>query len=128
MGVALPFVLDSIDRLISRYVTLPPSNERWSVFVAFGILFAVVGFLQRAYVKGDFPWLFGKIGGGVVSLAFYSYIFLFLPSPGGLASSQNFQLGGLLALIYLSIGLSYLHLILDFVYARRTREARLAQT
>lgn len=118
IGILFPFTLDYFYLEVSRFIALPPSFDRWITFVIFGSLFALVGFLQNAYKKGDYPWLFGKVGGGVVSLVFYSYLFLLLPRVSG---SQSIQVAGLLPLIYVAIGLSYLHLILDFFEARISR-------
>ena len=103
--------------------SMPPSApstpaQVWTSFVLFGALFAVTSFLQTAYSKGDFPWLFGKIGGGLVNISFFTFLFLFLPKTVGSAGIQS---TGLLSLIYLTVGLSYLYLVLDFVDARRTK-------
>ena len=95
-----------------------PPAQVWTSFVLFGALFAVTSFLQTAYSKGDFPWLFGKIGGGLVNISFFTFLFLFLPKTVGSAGIQS---TGLLSLIYLTVGLSYLYLVLDFVDARRTK-------
>src|SRR5947207_1611705 len=73
---------------------------------------------QTAYAKGDFPCLFGKIGGGLVNISFFTFLFLFLPKTVGSAGIQS---TGLLSLIYLAVGLSYLYLVLDFIDARRTK-------
>ena len=118
VGIAFPFLIDRFYQLISKYVTLPPSIERWTAFIIFGVLFAVTGFLQSAYQNGDYPWLAGRIGGGIVDLAFYTYLLLLLPASAG---SQAFQLTGLLWLIYGAIFLSYVSIILNFVHARRNR-------
>lgn len=116
--MSFPLVLDYYEPVVSRYLTLPPSFERWTAFVTFGALFGVASFLQTVYVKGEFRWLLGKFGGGIVSLAFYSYVFIFLP---GTSSAQISQVGGLLILVYAAVGLSYVHMILDFMEARRAR-------
>ncbi len=120
VGVALPWALDFFSPLVSAYVKLPPSSGRWTLFLAFGALFAITGFLQNAYRKGDYPWLVGKIGGGVADLAFFSYVILFLPSAAAVGS-QSFRMTGLLALVYAAVALAYLYLALDFFDARRTR-------
>ncbi len=118
VGVAIPFALDYFHPEISKYLTLPPSAERWTVLIIFGALLAAAGFFQSAYENGEFRWLAGKIGGGLVELALYTYLLFFLPIPAG---SQNFQLTGLIWLIYATIFLSYLSVILDFIRARRNR-------
>ncbi len=120
VGVVIPVALDYFNPEISKYVTLPPSYDRWLVLILFGALFAAMGFLQNAYTKGEFPWLFGKIGGGVVAIGFFSYLLLFLPSVPG---SQSIEATGLISLIYLAVGLSYVYLIFDFVDARRSKKA-----
>jgi hypothetical protein len=117
----MPLALDYLEPFLSRYATLPPSFERWLVFVAFGSLFAVASFLRTLYVKGEYPWLLGKLGGGVISLAFYSYIFVIL---SGASVGEITQVGGVILLVYVAIGLSYVHLILDFLEARRTKFVR----
>ncbi|MDA4128250.1 MAG: hypothetical protein OK422_02105 [Thaumarchaeota archaeon] len=122
VGVIAPLAIDYLRPAILRYIGLPPSQEIWIILGVFGVLFAVTAFFQNAYVKGDFPWLFGKLGGGAVTLAFYAYLFLVLPGTSSIAGSDGFQGAGLLALIYVSIGLSYLHLFLDFADARRSRQ------
>ncbi len=121
VGVAFPLLLDYFSPTISKYVALPPSSARWAVFIIFGALFAVAAFLQNAYSKGDYPWLFGKIGGGVVNMGFYYYVFLLLPSSLG---SEGIESSGLLLLIYLAIALSYGYLVFDFFDARRTKREK----
>jgi hypothetical protein len=121
VGLALPFLLEYFLPQISTYVHLPPPYEVWIVFIAMGALFAVTSFLQNAYSKGDFHWLLGKIGGGLVGLVFFTYLFLLLPSTVGSAGTQT---TGLLLIVYLAIALSYGYLILDFVDVRRTRGAK----
>jgi hypothetical protein len=118
VGMVFPYVLEYFAPTVSSYVPLPPPDQVWESFVLFGALFAVTSFLQTAYTKGDFPWLFGKIGGGIVSLSFFTFLFLFLPKSVGSAGIQS---TGLLSLIYLAVGLSYLYLVLDFIDARRTK-------
>lgn len=114
----MPLALDYLNPYISKYVTLPPSYDRWLAFVAFGVLFAATAFFQNAYSKGEYRWLFGKIGGGAVAIAFYSYLLLFLPSAAG---AGTIQASGLITLIYLAMALSYVYLIFDFFDARRSR-------
>lgn len=123
LGVAVPYLIDMFQTQITRYLTLPPSGERWIIFGAFGAGFALTGFLQAAYLKGDYPWLLGKLAAGAVGFAFYSYIFLIIARPANLPTSQSYQLGGLLVLIYATIGLSYAYLFLDFFDVRRSRAA-----
>ncbi len=118
VGIALPFLLEYFAPTFSTYLQLPPSDQIWLVFLLLGTLFAVTSFLQNAYSKGDFPWLFGKIGSGVATLVFFTYLFLLLPNTVGSAGVQS---TGLLSLIYLAVALSYAYLILDFVDARRSR-------
>jgi hypothetical protein len=120
VGVAFPYALEYFAPTISSYVPLPPPAQVWTSFVLFGALFAAASFLQTAYSKGEFPWLFGKVGGGVVNIAFFTFLFLFLPKTVGSAGIQS---TGLLSLIYLAVGLSYLYLVLDFIDARRTKAA-----
>ena len=119
VGIGIPLVLDYASPLISTYITLPPSSARWTAFVLFGALFALTAFLQNGYSKGDYPWLGGKIGGGLVNGGFYYYIFLLLPSSLGSLGSESIQSSGLLLLIYLAIALSYGYLVFDFIDARR---------
>jgi hypothetical protein len=121
VGIVLPYVLEYFSPTISSYIQLPPPIEVWAVFILFGALFAATNFLQAAYSKGEYPWLFGKVGGGFVSIAFFTYLFLLLPKTVGSAGVQS---TGLLSLIYLDVGLSYGYLILDFVDARRSRGAK----
>jgi hypothetical protein len=121
IGIVLPYLLEYFSPTISSYVQLPPPSEVWAAFILIGALFAVSSFLQNAYSKGEFPWLFGKIGGGIASIVFFTYIFLLLPKTVGSAGIQS---AGLLSLIYLAVALSYAYLVLDFVDARRSRTAK----
>ena len=121
VGVAFPYLLEYFSPQISVYVPLPSPGEVWAVFIAIGALFAVTGFLQNAYSKGDFPWLFGKLGSGIVTIALYIYLTSLLPSAIG---STGIQTSDLLYLIYLAVALSYGYLILDFMDARQRREAK----
>lgn len=118
VGIMFPYLLEYFSPTISSYLQLPPSVSVWGTFIVMGALFAVTSFLQNAYSKGDFPWLFGKIGGGIVNVIFFTYLFLLLPNTVGSASVQS---TGLLSLIYLAVALSYAYLVLDFVDARRSR-------
>ncbi len=124
VGIGFPLVLDYASPLISSYVALPPSSARWTVFILFGSLFAAAAFLQNGYSKGEYPWLGGKIGGGLVSMGFYYYVFLLLPSSLGSLGSGRVQASGLLLLIYLAIALSYGYLIFDFYDAKRNKRER----
>jgi hypothetical protein len=119
IGIGIPLALDYASPLLSTYVSLPPSSARWTAFILFGALFAVVAFLQNGYSKGDYPWLFGKLGGGPVNVGFYYYIFQLLPSSLSSLGSAGVQASGLLLLIYLAIALSYGYLVFDFIDARR---------
>jgi hypothetical protein len=123
VGVALPLILDLLAVPLSSYIALPPSSARWTAFILFGACFAVTGFLRSAYSKGDFPWLFGRLGGGVVDLALFYYLFLLLPSSVASAGSVV-ESSGLLLLLGLAIALSYGYLILDFVDARQTKREK----
>jgi hypothetical protein len=117
-GIALPYIIEYFSPTLSSYLQLPPPSDVWLAFILIGAMFAVTSFFQNAYSKGDFPWLFGKIGGGIASLVFFTYIFLLLPKTVG---SAGIQYTGLLSLIYLAVALTYLYLVLDFVDARRSR-------
>jgi hypothetical protein len=121
VGIAIPFLIGYLAPTISSYVTLPPSSEIWAVFILFGALFAVTAFLQHAFSKGEYPWLFGKIGGGLVSLAFLYYLFLFIPSGMSSETGAEVSATGLISLIILSVVLSYGALVFDFFDARRQR-------
>jgi len=125
VGVAFPYLLEYFSPTISTYLQLPPANEVWAVFILMGSFFAAVGYLQSAYSKGDYPWLFGKIGGGIAEAVFLTYLFLLLPNSVGSAGIQS---AGLLSLIYLAVALSYGYLVLDFFDARRTRPFKRVET
>ena len=126
VGVAIPYLLGYYRPQVSAYVQLPPQNQIWGALVVIGGLFAVTSYLQNAYSKGDYPWLFGRLGGGFVSIAFFTYLFSLLPSSIG--SAGKIQTSGLLYLIYLAIALSYGYLVLDFFDARRTRPFKPEET
>ncbi len=122
VGLAVPFLVEYFSPTISSYIRLPPPAQVWEELVLLGALFALMGFLMNAYSKGDFPWLFGKIGNGVVDAFFFTYLFLLLPnSLSSAGASASVQSSGLLTLVYLAVALSYGYLILDFLDARRTR-------
>ncbi len=125
VGVALPLALDYLARPLSSYLTLPPSSARWTVFVLIGAFLALTSFLQNGYSKGDFPWLFGKLGGGVADLALFYYLFLLLPSSAG-STGGVVESSGLIALLGLAVALSYGYLFLDFADARRNNRAKSA--
>jgi hypothetical protein len=125
VGVAFPYLLEYFSPQISSYVHLPPPDDVWGVFIAIGAMFALTSFLQNAYAKGEFPWLFGKLGSGVVTLALYIYLYSLLPSTLG---STGIQYSDLLYLIVLAVVLSYGYLIFDFMDARRKLNAGRAAT
>ncbi len=129
VGVVLPYLLDYASGFLSNYVTLPRPSERWLILLGLGGLFGATAFLQNAYSKGEYPWLFGRIGSGLTSMGFYYFVFLLLPGGGG-SGGGNLGLGvavdatGLLLLVYLGIVLSYGYIVLDFFdYRHRKREA-----
>lgn len=121
VGIVAPFAVTYLSPLISKYIALPPSFEIWEVLLLFGAVFAVTGFLQSGYSKGDFPWLFGKIGGGLAGIGFFYYLFLQLPSSVG--SAGGVESSGLLLLVGLAIALSYGYMGFDFWDARRKNNA-----
>ena len=123
IGILAPFVLQYFRPNFEQYITLPPSQEIWLVFLFFGALFALVEFLQNAYLKGDYHWLVGKLGSGILGFAFLSYIFFYMVGTPSLGSA-GVEATGLVVLISVSIGLSYLHLFLDFYDARGSRRAK----
>jgi hypothetical protein len=120
VGLVAPYVLNYLSPRISSYITLPPPSQIWDAFILFGAVFAVTGFLQSGYSKGEYPWLFGKVGGGLLGLAFFYYLFLLLPSSVG---SEGVEGGGLILLVGLAIALSYGYLAFDFLDARRKIKA-----
>lgn len=125
LGIVLPFALNYFSSQISSYIALPPPSEIWAVFLLFGAVFAVTGFLQNGYSKGDFAWLFGKVGGGLAGIALFYYLFLLLPSSVGSAGVEG---SGLLLLVGLAIALSYGYVVFDFMDARRKNNAKKAAT
>jgi hypothetical protein len=118
IGLALPFAIEYFSPTISSYVKLPPPYDVWAALILIGALYAVSSFLQKAYSKGDYPWLLGTLMGGVASIALFTYLLLFLPTTVG---STQVHSSGLLYLIYLAVALSYGYLFLDFFDARRSR-------
>ena len=120
VGVVFPYLIESFSPQVSSYVSLPARSEIWAVLLLIGTMFAVTGFLQSAYSKGDFPWLFGKLASGVVSLALYLFLYSLLPSSLG---STGVQASDLLYLIVLAVVLQYGYLVFDFWDARRRRAA-----
>ena len=120
VGIVMPYLIGYYRPQILTYVQLPPQSSMWVAFVVIGALFAVTSFFQNAYSKGDFPWLFGRLGNGLVDLVFFTYMFSLLPSSIG--SAAGIQTSDLLYLIYLAVALSYGYLILDFWVARRKKK------
>jgi len=127
IAIIVPYVLEYLAPTISTYLQLPPANEVWAVFILVGSLFAVTGYLQNAYSKGDYPWLFGKVGSGLLEAVFFTYLFLLLPNSVTL-SGTGVKSSGLLSLIYLAVALSYAYLVLDFFDARRSRPPKQVET
>jgi len=119
VDVVLPCLIGYYRPQVSSYVQLPPQNSMWATLIVIGALFAVTSFFQNAYSKGDFPWLFGRLGNGVVNIVFLVYLLSLLPSTFG---SAGIQTSNLLYLIYLAIALSYGYLFLDFWLARRMKQ------
>jgi len=115
VGIVFPLLLDRASSFLSSYVTLPPSPERWEILLGLGAFFALTAFLQNGYSKGEYPWLFGRIGAGLGSMALYYFAFLLLPGGG---STSGLGVGvdatGLLLLVYFGIFLSYGYIVLDF--------------
>ncbi|MCL5068584.1 MAG: hypothetical protein M1368_09575 [Thaumarchaeota archaeon] len=122
VGAVLPYLINYFRPLAEKYVILSSPQQIWMVFLLFGVLFAIVEYLQNAYSKGNYRWLTGKLGSGVVSLGFFSYIFFSMLGSNAL-STEGVDTTGLVLLIYVSIGLSYLYLFLDFYDARSSRPA-----
>jgi hypothetical protein len=126
VGAVLPYVIESFSTEISTYVPLPPPGEVWAVFVAIGAAFAVTGFLQHAYSKGEYPWLAGKLASGIVDIALFTYAYSLVPQSIGSASG-GIQASDLLYLVYLAIALPYGYLVLDFFEARRNKGVVMSQ-
>lgn len=120
VGIGTPYVVEYFAPTISTYIALPSASEIWSVFLLFGALLASTGFLQNAYSKGEFPWLFGKIGSALVELGIFYFLFLLLPKSLGSAGVES---SGLVSLVALAIVLSYGYIVLDFFDARRRLRA-----
>lgn len=120
VGVVLPLALDYLAGPLSSYISLPPPSSRWTAFILIGAALAATGFLQSAYSKGDFQWLFGRLGGGLVDLVLFYYLFLLIPSSAS-SAGVAVESSGLIALLVLAIALSYGYLFFDFFDARRTR-------
>jgi hypothetical protein len=126
VGIAVPYLVEFFSPTISKYIQLPAPSLVWGALVIIGALFAVMGFLMNAYSKGDFPWLFGKVGNGLVEAFLFTYLFLLLPnSLSSSGVSAGVDSSGLLTLVYLAVALSYAYLILDFADARRTKKERI---
>jgi len=126
VGILIPYALNYFAPTISTYIALPPPSQIWTVFILFGVVFAITGFLQNGYSKGDFPWLFGKIGGGLAGVALFYYLFLLLPSSVGVGST-GIESSGLIDLVILAIALSYGYLVFDFWDARRKNKSKKAE-
>lgn len=126
VGVAIPYLVEYFSPTLSSYINLPPPTQVWEALLALGALFAVTGYLMNAYSNGDFPWLFGKIGNGLVDAILFTYLFLLLPnSLSSAGASAGVESSGLLTLVYLAVALSYGYLLLDFVDARRVKKERI---
>ena len=125
VGIAIPYAIEYFAPVVSGYITLPSSSEIWEVFILFGTLLAITGFLQNAYSKGEYPWLFGRIGGGLVELGIFYFIFLLLPKSLSSAGA-GVESSGLLILAVLAIVLSYGYLIFDFFDARQRLKQKAA--
>jgi len=122
IGIVIPFALDYVSPLLSAYITLPSSAERWEIFIVFGALFAFTAFCRNGYSKGDYPWLVGKIGGGLVDIGLFYYLFQLMPS--SLGSAAGIESSGLIYLAGLAVVCSYGYTIFDFIEARRTNIAK----
>jgi hypothetical protein len=120
VGVVMPYLIGYYRPQILTYVQLPPQSSIWAALIGIGALFAVTSFFLNAYSKGDFPWLFGRLGNGIADIVLFTYMFSLLPSSIG--SAAGIQTSNLLYLIYLAVFLSYGYLILDFWVARRKKK------
>ena len=121
IGVVIPEVLLAFAPKLSSYIKLPSTTEIWEAFLLLGVLFAVTNFCLNAYSKGQFPWLFGKIGGGLADIALFYFLFLLIPgslTAGG--GSTSIESTGLIYLVGLAVFLSYGYIVLDFLDARRS--------
>lgn len=121
VGIAVPFVAVSLAPSVSSYVKLPSSAEIWAVFLLFGSVFAVTSFLENAYSKGEYPWLGGKIGGGLAGWGLFYYLFSFIPSGMGSETGAEISATGILVLVLLGVVFSYGYIVLDFYDHRRMR-------
>jgi len=124
VGIVIPEVLLAFAPNFSTYIKLPPSTEIWEVFLLFGVLFAVTGFCLNGYSKGEFPWLFGKIGGGLVDIGLFYFLFLLIPGSLSAGGTTSIESSGLIYLVGLAVVLSYGYIVLDFMDARRSLAAR----
>lgn len=124
IGVVVPYALDYLSPLFAGYLKLPPASQRWEVFIGLGILFAVTGFCRSAYSKGDYPWLFGKIGRGLADIALFYYLFLLVPGSLGSLGGASVESTGLIYLVGLAVVCSYGYTVFDFIDARRTNADR----
>lgn len=120
VGLAIPYLIEHFSPQIATYITLPAPSAIWTAFLLIGAGFAVTGFLQSAYSKGHYPWLAGKLGSAVPSIALFTYLYSLIPGGAGSELGGTVQTSQLLYLIYLALALSYLYLVLDFYDARRT--------
>jgi hypothetical protein len=118
VGLAFPFLLEHFSPQITTYVPLPPARSVWTAFLSIGAAFAVTGFLQGAYSKGEYPWLAGKLGSAIPDIALLTYLYSLVPSSVG--SVGTVETSQLLYLVYLAIALSYCYLVFDFFDARRS--------
>jgi hypothetical protein len=124
VGIVIPEVLLAFAPDFSAYIKLPPSTEIWEVFLLFGVLLAVTNFCLNGYSKGEFPWLFGKIGLGLVDVGLFYFLFLLIPGSLNAAGATSSESSGLIYLVGLAVALSYGYIVLDFVDARRTLASR----
>lgn len=121
VGIGIPYLIGYFRPQILTYIKLPAQDSIWVALIAIGALLAVMGYLQTAYSKGDFPWLFGKLGNGIVNIGLFIYMYSLLPSSLGSLGSAEIQTSNLIYLVYLAVALSYGYLIMDFWVARRKK-------